>query len=420
MAQDGPVIINKSPEVSRLEAGQAFMKLTPREKLYAHHSARFVCFHGVRATPCGCKADFRSRAAWSSAAIILDQTSPESISIFQFILELYKSCEGKWPKLASRAGIEVEELRRFLNYAAVFLGNIGNYFVSYSEFIFFTSLNVVFQGQGDQKFIPDVSGSAMQKLSQCSEIATGLYEKIEQPMKASLPLALGFPSDIAQSSYYPGEHRISREEVSVVSDILTKLGIEPENTRLRKTIVEQKSHFDVLQSSIEVDSHPKVVYEDSNLLIRLVRGGHKSELSLVCRYLEHAKESAANPLQESFIAKYQQSFTTGDMESYKTSQREWVKDIKPSVEAFFGFIEPYRDPFGIRAEFEGLCGIVNEQETQNLTVLVQKSSIFIRRLPWAENYIENDGKGPFEKDLFESPDFTSLHSMSFSFIFNTT
>lgn len=259
-------------------------------------------------------------------------------------------------------------------------------------------------------------GSALQKLSQCSEIAASLYEKIEQPMIASLPLALGFPSDVAQSSYYPGDLRISREEISVVSDTLARLRIDPENTRLRKSIVGQKSHFDVLQSSIKEDRHPRVVYEDSNLLIRLVRGGHKAELSLVCHYLEHAKASAENLLQESFIAKYQQSFTNGDMESYKNSQREWVKDIKPSVEVFFGFIEPYRDPFGIRAEFEGLCGIVNTKETQNLTTLVQKSSIFIRRLPWAEHHIENDGKGPFEKELFESPDFTSLHSKSCSFI----
>jgi dipeptidyl-peptidase-3 len=51
-------------------------------------------------------------------------------------LEIYKLCEGNWPELASGVGIEIEELRRFLDYAAVFLGNIGNYFVSYSTFTF--------------------------------------------------------------------------------------------------------------------------------------------------------------------------------------------------------------------------------------------------------------------------------------------
>jgi dipeptidyl-peptidase-3 len=256
-----------------------------------------------------------------------------------------------------------------------------------------------------------VSESALRKLSQCSEIAVSIYERIERPLKASLPLALGFPSDIAQSSYYPGELRISREEISDVSHILTKFGIDPENTRLSKTIVGQKSCFDVLQSSVEEDSLPQVIYDESGLMIRIIRGGHRSELSLVCHYLEHAKGSAANQLQKSFISKYQQSFITGDMESYKNSQREWVKDIMPSVEVFFGFIEPYRDPFGVRAEFEGLVGIVNAQETKNLTALVKKSSTFIRRLPWADNQHDNDGKGPFEKEMFESPDFTSLHSM---------
>jgi dipeptidyl-peptidase III len=272
------------------------------------------------------------------------------------------------------------------------------------------------QGKGDQKFIPDVSNSALRKLSQCSEVASSLYDKIEQPLVASLPLTLGFPSDVAQSSYYPGELHISREEISIVSDILATLAIDPENTRLHKSIVDDKPQYDVLQSSIEEDIQPRVVHEGSKMLIRLVRGGHKSHLTLICRYLERAKDCAANPLQESFLAKYQRSFITGDMEIYKDSQREWVKDIKPSVEVFFGFIEPYRDPFGIRAEFEGLCGIVNEQETQSLTDLVQKSSIFIRRLPWAVGSDENDGKGLFEKELFESPDFTSLHSKFFLFL----
>jgi dipeptidyl-peptidase III len=135
MAQNDPVVINKSPEVSRLDIQEAFTRLTPREKLYAHHSARYICFWWPPVDRAD-RSDFLSRAAWSCAPIILNQTSPESISIFQFILEIYKSCEGNWPELASRVGIEIEELRRFLDYAAVFLGNIGNYFVGYSKLTF--------------------------------------------------------------------------------------------------------------------------------------------------------------------------------------------------------------------------------------------------------------------------------------------
>ena len=42
MAKDTPVVINKTPEVSRLEVEPAFAKLTTREKIYAHYSAKYV------------------------------------------------------------------------------------------------------------------------------------------------------------------------------------------------------------------------------------------------------------------------------------------------------------------------------------------------------------------------------------------
>ena len=115
---------------------------------------------------------------------------------------------------------------------------------------------------------------------------------------------------------------------------------------------------------------------------------------------------------QSIIFKYIQSFVNRDIDIYKESLKEWVKDFQPSVEHIFGFVEPYRDPFGIRAEFEGLVGIMNKAETETLSALVENSTNFIRRLPWAENQIDNDGKGPFEKALFEKPDFTSLYSKS--------
>jgi dipeptidyl-peptidase III len=40
MAKDAPVLINKTPEVSRLEVEDDFAKLTLREKFYAHYLAR--------------------------------------------------------------------------------------------------------------------------------------------------------------------------------------------------------------------------------------------------------------------------------------------------------------------------------------------------------------------------------------------
>ena len=55
--------------------------------------------------------------------------SPESNAIFDFILELYRSCTGDWEKLAANTSVPIANLRHFLEYSAVFLGNVGNYFV---------------------------------------------------------------------------------------------------------------------------------------------------------------------------------------------------------------------------------------------------------------------------------------------------
>ena len=83
--------------------------------------------------------DFRAkphyRAAWHGSRIIMRQVSPESQSIFDFILETYRACGGNWESLAEQVGVSSEVMEGFLEYASVFLGNIGNYYVRVGRFI---------------------------------------------------------------------------------------------------------------------------------------------------------------------------------------------------------------------------------------------------------------------------------------------
>lgn len=46
-------------------------------------------------------------------------------------MAMYHSCEGEWEKLATGTQVDSNETHNFVNYAAMFLSNIGNYFVSY-------------------------------------------------------------------------------------------------------------------------------------------------------------------------------------------------------------------------------------------------------------------------------------------------
>lgn len=172
--------------------------------------------------------------------------------------------------------------------------------------------------------------------------------------------------------------------------------------------------YEVWQASVVQDTEPTTLELPAlgAAIVKIKRGDHSEDLANICTFLLEAKKYAANETQERFLVQYIESFRSGNLDTYRDSQRTWITDKSPRVENIFGFVEPYRDPYGIRAEFEGIVAITDLDETNVLKTLVDKSASFIKKLPWAGGK-ENDGKGPFEKALFEPPDFTSVHCMSF-------
>ena len=95
--------------VHQLNIKPIFDALEKREKIYAHHFAR---------------------AAWHGSRIIMRPVSSESPEIFDFIVDLYHACGGKWDILVAQCNITFEELTSFVEYAAMFLCNLGNFYVS--------------------------------------------------------------------------------------------------------------------------------------------------------------------------------------------------------------------------------------------------------------------------------------------------
>lgn len=73
------------------------------------------------------------RASWYGTRIILRQTSPESCAIFDLIISLHRLCGRDWGQLSQQLAIHKTEMEAFLDYAACFLSNIGNYYVSWSK-----------------------------------------------------------------------------------------------------------------------------------------------------------------------------------------------------------------------------------------------------------------------------------------------
>ncbi|KAF2964127.1 hypothetical protein GQX73_g9456 [Xylaria multiplex] len=370
----------------QLSIKDVFNRLSDREQLYAHHL---------------------SRAAWHGARIILRQTSSEGIGIFDFILELHKACNGQWSIFTERFGVTNDELNLFLGYAGMFMSKMNN-----------------FCGEGDRKIVPAVSADSLRKMASISPAATAALQDVIQPMLSPTPTAL----TLSESAYYLGDAKITLGEIAAVARVMQLNGLEPENTRIEKSVENSRTVYKVLQASVQsnadLQNHMRGSAipidilqqggEDSQLdgEVRLVRGDHSAEMSKIREHLLQAVRYTANEKQALFILDYLESFTTGGLEAYRRSMKNWVQDMYPRVESILGFVEPYRDPYGVRCEWRGVISIADPQETAKLTTLVKDSTKFIQTLPWAVPG-NNDGKGPFEKTEFRAPDFSVVHALAF-------
>jgi dipeptidyl-peptidase-3 len=116
-------------QVFKLGIEAQFRRLTDREKRYAHHMARLALSQHTTQV---ILLNSSSSSAWYGSRIILQQVSPESQAIFDFIIELHRICDGVWRSFIGPE-ISSESLERFLTYAATFLSNIGNYYVSANQ-----------------------------------------------------------------------------------------------------------------------------------------------------------------------------------------------------------------------------------------------------------------------------------------------
>lgn len=139
--------------------------------------------------------------------------------------------------------------------------------------------------------------------------------------------------------------------------------------------------------------------------IKITYGDYSKEMACIAHHHKKAAEYSANETQKKMHLAYAKSFEEGSMKACKESQRFWINDKSPKVECNIGFVETYRDPKGVRGEWEGFVAMVNLERTRAFSELVNSAESMIPKLPWSTD---------FEKDKFLSPDFTSLEVLTFA------
>lgn len=325
--------------------------------------------------------------------------SPEAEPIFDLILALHKSANGDWSTLGKKAGVAEQDVTYFLQYAAQVLGNGGNY-----------------KSFGDSKFIPRCKESDVEKLAATSPEAERFYKATSGGIFSSSNsglMHLGYPDEGHLTTYYVDSPDITKAEVNAIAKWMEDIKLLPENTRLRK----KGDVFDILIASAQtgipseggdIGNKTEFKVDDGALAgktVRLVYGDHAKEMAVIAAHISKAAENADNDNQQKMHTEYAKSFDNGSLLAFKDSQRYWIRDKGPDVECNIGFIETYRDPAGIRGEWEGFAAVVNKERTRAFGELVSSAPKLIPLLPWGAE---------FEKDKFLAPDFTSLEVLAFA------
>lgn len=337
-----------------------------------------------------------SRASHWGTRAVLRSVSPESEPIFDLILGVHKTLDAPQTTDAYAAklpSVSAETVTKYLEYASQFLSNLGNY-----------------KSFGDKKFIPGLSAAEFEKLvgATGNDELVNLYKSVEGPLYDTKLGLLGWPEKGQLSNYYPfSVSTITKEEVEAVNAALAARGIMPENTRVVK---KSATEFVVLVASALVtnttDYYPQESIQlENGANVHIEFGDHAKEFAEIVKHIREAGKHVSTETQKKMIAYYAESFETGSMNAHKNSQIEWVKDLGPHVESNIGFIETYRDPSGVRGEWEGLVAMVNQDRTAKFSTLVSRASTLIPYLPWDKLH---------EKDVFTPPDFTSLEVLTFA------
>jgi dipeptidyl-peptidase-3 len=361
-------LVPEKLNIRSLNPSKGFNTLLEKEKNYAH------CM---------------SKASWAGAPIVSKQVSPESNQIITYFITQFREIPVEDARKILLSHVSELDVNGFFNYVGMLFGNSGNY-----------------RSFGDRKFIPRIPKDVF------LNIVTTLNPKFgDGQASVMVDKIYEFSDNVKILNYYPKgvtsyfSPNMTEEDVKLVNSYMTSIKMEPWNTRVVKHDswegTTMKPIFIIHTAAVQTGHTIKF---DDGINIAVSYGDYSDELKRVNMWLTRALEFTRNETQVNMLTSYIDHFNTGKLETHKESQRYWVKDTEPPVETNMGFIENYRDPSGVRAEFQSFVSVVDGETSKKFKKMVDAAPKLIALLPWGKD---------FEKNEFIKPDFTSLEIITF-------
>ena len=339
---------------------------------------------------------YLTQACWTGQIIDLFQTSYESPALFMIFQMFFGSFE-KIDDLENQIikkdeQITPEMINNFLEYAAKFYSNFGNYTIKKKKF--FPEFN---KSESESQAIFENILKTSTRYTEFSSIwqiiKCIIFDKSENVINIDLEEKEG------KNCYYLGG--IKKEQIQSTDGFLLSKDISLLNTRL----FYYNSQVITLIGSITEKQ------ENCDNDIVLLYGEFAPFLKIITDNLKKAKEHTTKEAEGELIEDYIKFFTDGDIKYHKESQKKWVEldsqgdkgwneiDIDYNI----GWNEVDMDPLSARGLFEGFVGFTDNFMSKKYEQIINIIPQLIKELPWSQDFNESDEDN--EKKIIEFKSF---------------
>ena len=367
--------MNKKISIININFNESFEQLTEEEKNYLY---------------------YLTQACWTGQIIDLFQTSYESPALFMIFQMFFGSFE-KIDDLENQIikkdeQITPEMINNFLEYAAKFYSNFGNYTIKKKKF--FPEFN---KSESESQAIFENILKTSTRYTEFSSIwqiiKCIIFDKSENVINIDLEEKEG------KNCYYLGG--IKKEQIQSTDGFLLSKDISLLNTRL----FYYNSQVITLIGSITEKQ------ENCDNDIVLLYGEFAPFLKIITDNLKKAKEHTTKDAEGELIEDYIKFFTDGDIKYHKESQKKWVEldsqgdkgwneiDIDYNI----GWNEVDMDPLSARGLFEGFVGFTDNFMSKKYEQIINIIPQLIKELPWSQDFNESDEDN--EKKIIEFKSF---------------